>query len=81
MSHYSVIAQVSQQLQTTLWDSFRTDNEITQYVSGPESIVFSNPTHADGNVTPRPAPGSSTLRHGDRVLRPPDRLSELESNP
>jgi Pvc16 N-terminal domain len=43
MSHYLVIAKVSQRLRSLLWEDFRQDPVITQYVSALEDIVFTNP--------------------------------------
>src|SRR5690606_8235296 len=50
MSHYSVIARVSQELRRILWQSFDQQNDIKQYVKGLESIVFTNPTDANKNA-------------------------------
>lgn len=43
MSHYSVIARVSEQLQDLLWTTFEPDKTIRQSIHEKNEIVFTNP--------------------------------------
>ena len=53
MSNYAVVSEVSRVLKRLLWEEFRTDDVVNDFVTSEEDIVFTNPTQTAADSSRR----------------------------